>query len=132
MPAHKGNKYAQKWELEELEVLFINALEYAEGNKDCLSLADAINHIDIPYSTYDYQAEKYDVLGRIKKDTMTAITRRINKKALQGDFQPTASIWRMKQLGEKDRSEVMQTNVNVTPPTPEELKKAQDEIDNNI
>lgn len=113
MAAPKGNKYTQKYTEEEAVELFIIGLEYAESNDECLSLADAIKQTTIPYSTYDYLAEKYEVLGHIKNDTKTEVTRRINKEALQGNFNATSSIWRMKQLGEKDVSEVKNTNVDL-------------------
>ena len=103
MAAPKGNQYTRKWEIEELTELFLKGLEFAETNKKCYCLADAIYHTEIPYSTYDYYAEKEHVLGLIKKDTMICITRRINKGALEGDYNPASSIWRMKQLGEKDQ-----------------------------
>ena len=125
MAAEQGNKYAQKYELDEAIDLFIIGLEYAESNEECLSLADAIKQTTIPYSTYDYLAEKHDVLGHIKNDTKTEVTRRINKEALKGNFNATSSIWRMKQLGEKDISEVKNTNVdlNLTEDEVREYKK---------
>lgn len=125
MAAEQGNKYAQKYELDEAIDLFIIGLEYAESNEECLSLADAIKQTTIPYSTYDYLAEKHDVLGHIKNDTKTEVTRRINKEALKGNFNATSSIWRMKQLGEKDVSEVKNTNVdlNLTEDEVREYKK---------
>lgn len=121
MPAQKGNKYAQKYTLDEAMELFIIGLEYAESNDSCLSLADAIKQTTIPYSTYDYLADKHEVLGYIKNDTKTEVTRRINKHALKGEFNATSSIWRMKQLGEKDKTEVQNTNVDV-PLTSEEIE----------
>ena len=132
MPAQKGNKYAQKYTLDEAMELFIIGLEYAESNDNCLSLADAIKQTTIPYSTYDYLAEKHEVLGYIKNDTKTEVTRRINKHALKGEFNATSSIWRMKQLGEKDKTEVQNTNVDV-PLTSDEIesykKKNKDLLD---
>ena len=99
MPAPKGNKYNQKWTEKELYDRFIIGLEYAENNDDCLCLAEAIKATGIPYSTYDWHAERNEELGHIKKDTMIEVSIRINKGALKGDYQPTASIWRVKQLG---------------------------------
>jgi uncharacterized LabA/DUF88 family protein len=132
MPAQKGNKYAQKYTLDEAMELFIIGLEYAESNDNCLSLADAIKQTTIAYSTYDYLAEKHEVLGYIKNDTKTEVTRRINKHALKGEFNATSSIWRMKQLGEKDKTEVQNTNVDV-PLTSDEIesykKKNKDFLD---
>jgi hypothetical protein len=61
--------------------------------------------------------DKFPVFESIKKDIADIIIARINKNALKGDFNPAASIWRMKQLGEKDtqyqevKSDVKQTNI---------------------
>jgi hypothetical protein len=108
MAAHKGNKYAQIWNEENAMVEFIKALEFAEKDSRCLCLEDAIHHAKIPYSTYDYLANKYEVLGRIKKDTMAEVKRRINKGSLEGDYNPASGIWRMKQLGDTDKQEIKQ------------------------
>lgn len=102
MAAAKENKYAQKWSEEEATERFLVGLEYAETDKKCLHLADAIKKAGIPYSTYDYLAEKHQVLGLIKQDTKVEVLRRINKGTLEGDFNPAGGIWRMKQLGETD------------------------------
>ena len=55
----------------------------------------------------------------IKRDINDSIIRRINKGALKTTFNTTASIWRMKQLGEKDEQKTdITTNgkdVNNTP-----------------
>ena len=128
MPAPEGNKYTQKYTEEDAVELFIKGLEYAESQHDCYSLADAIKHTEIPYSTYDYLAERYEVLGRIKKDTKTEVSRRINKGALLSELQPASAIWRLKQLGEVDSKEIKQTNIDVTPLTPEEVKEAKDNL----
>ena len=130
MAAPKGNQYTRKWYPEDLEKVFFKAYDYALENNDCLHLADATYHAGIPHSTYDYYADKDKVLGRIKKDTMTMIARRINRGALNGDFKETSSIWRMKQLGEKDKSEVKQTgDYNLTVKT---NNKEEEDILNDI
>ena len=108
MAAPKGNKYAQIWNEENAMVEFIKALEFAENDETCLCLEDAIHHAQIPYSTYDYLANKYEVLGRIKKDTMAEVKRRINKGSLEGGYNPASGIWRMKQLGDTDKQEIKQ------------------------
>jgi hypothetical protein len=41
-------------------------------------------------------------LQYFKEDIKRLLTARINKGALQGNYNVTAAIWRMKQLGEKD------------------------------
>lgn len=129
MAAEYNNKYALKYTEEKATELFIKGLEFAENDKDCLCLSDAIYSTGIAYSTYDYLAEKYNVLGLIKKDTKTEIARRINKGALKGELQPASSIWRMKQLGEKDNSTVRNINFNNNREiSSEDMKKAVDTL----
>lgn len=84
--------------------MFIAALEYAE-NQDCLSLQEAIKHIEMPSSTFYDLADQFEVLERIKKDILNAVLIRINRGSLTGGYNPTAGIWRMKQLGEVEKSE---------------------------
>jgi len=98
----KGNRDAEKWSLEKAEELFNKAYEYALTNKDCLCVEDAIYHSGIPFSTFYNLSKKSTVLEDIKKDINSAILRRINKKGLNGEFNATMSIWRLKQLGEED------------------------------
>jgi len=98
----KGNRDAEKWSLEKAEELFNKAYEYALINKDCLCVEDAIYHSGIPFSTFYNLSKKSTVLEDIKKDINRAILRRINKKGLNGEFNATMSIWRLKQLGEED------------------------------
>jgi hypothetical protein len=105
MAAEKGNKYAQIWTEDEAKELFMKGLNYAKSNTQCLHLADAIYETGIPYSTYDYLAEKHKVLGLIKKDTKMEVLRRINRGTLDGSYPPASGIWRMKQLGESDKLE---------------------------
>jgi len=56
-------------------------------------------------STFHYLIEKFPVLEIYKKDITDIVVSRINKNALKNEFNATASIWRMKQLGEKDKTE---------------------------
>lgn len=131
MAAEQNNKYAQKYSLEEAMPLFLEMLEYSLTD-DCLCVQDAFLHIKMPSSTFHYLIDKYKVLEDIKKDINANVISKVNKGALKGDFQPTASIWRMKQLGERDKTEVTQTNIDATPPTPEERAAAMKKIDEEI
>lgn len=133
MAAAKGNRYAQKYTEEELMENFLTALNHAETEKECLSLADAIAVSNMPYSTYDYYAENNKVLGHIKSDTKVAVSRRINKGALKGDFQPASSIWRMKMLGEVEQKDTAVTTVIHNHGfTNEQLAERKKEIDDLI
>ena len=111
MGAPKGNKYNQVWTEKEAKERFIKGLQYAEEDTECFHLEDAIKQTGIPYSTYDYLAEKHKDLGLIKEETKMEVLRRINKGTIKGDYPPAAGIWRMKQLGETDRQDI---NQNIT------------------
>jgi hypothetical protein len=105
-----GNKYAQEWNLENALPRFEDALKYAEENPDCLCLQDAIRVSAIPNSTFYYLCDTQPVLDRYKKDMNAAIISRVNKAALKGELKETASIFRMKQLGERDKIDIDHTN----------------------
>jgi hypothetical protein len=109
MAAEKGNQYAREWTIENALPRFEDALQFAEENETCLCLQDAIYHSGIAYSTFDQLAVDQQVLGIIKKNIKAAIIRRINRNALDKmtAAPSAASIWRMKQLGEKDEQHVV-------------------------
>ena len=119
MAAPKGNKYGQRYSLKEAEKIFIETLEFVrENSEDCLCMQDAVIHSGIPSRTFYYLVEKYEVLQHIKKDINELLISRINKNALKSKYNVAASIWRMKQLGEKDKSEqILKTPdlKNITP-----------------
>jgi len=134
MGAPKGNKYTQKYNEEQATELFLQMLEFSKTDK-CLCVQDAFLYVDLPSSTFHHLINKFKVLERIKKDIDANIISKINKKGLEGDLNPTLSIWRMKQLGEKDRQETLQTNINYEGViSKEELQKERDkhndELDN--
>ena len=66
-------------------------------------MQDAVIHSGMPSRTFYYLADKHEVLQHIKKDINDVIIAKINRGALKGEFNATASIWRQKQLGEKDQ-----------------------------
>jgi len=115
----KGNRDAEKWDIQTAEDLFNKALDFALTDDECLCVEDAIYHSGIPFSTFYDLAKKNTVLESIKKDINRAILRRVNKKGLNGEFNPAMSIWRLKQLGEVDQSKTDITSngkdVNTTP-----------------
>ena len=127
----KGNRDAEKWSLEKAEELFNKAYEYALTNKDCLCVEDAIYHSGIPFSTFYNLSKKSTVLEDIKKDINRAILRRINKKGLNGEFNATMSIWRLKQLGEQDK-QVIEQNTTTTELTSEERKERIEALKNKM
>jgi hypothetical protein len=127
----KGNRDAEKWSIEKAEKEFMKALNYAESNRECLCIEDAIYFTNIPYSTFYDLAKKNTVLENIKKDIARAILRRINKKGLNGEFNATMSIWRLKQLGEQDK-QVIEQNTTTTELTAEERKERIEALKNKM
>ena len=97
-----GNNAHEKWSIEDAKELFLKALKYANDDNDCLCIQDAIYYIKLPSSTFYNLIKRFSELEYIKRDINDSIIRRINKGALKTTFNTTASIWRMKQLGEND------------------------------
>ena len=112
-----GNKAAEKWTEEEARLALEEAFLNAWKSKDILCVQDAFMSIEMRPTTAHYLINKFPVLEDIKKDINDVVISRINKGALEGDYQPASSIWRMKQLGERDtqyqevNSTVQQTNI---------------------
>ena len=110
-----GNKEAEKWSEEDVRLIIEQMRSNAENNEKILCLQDAIHSVNLYSSAMTYFMEKFHVFANIKKDIQEIITARINAKALSGEFNATASIWRMKQCGEKDvvetKNETTQTIV---------------------
>jgi len=101
MAAEKGNRYAEKHSIEEWKDIFEDIYKKAIKGK-YLSLQQAFIESDVRPSTYKWLVNKYEVLANIKNDIADAVAMKINKGGLNGDFNPAMSIWRLKQLGEKD------------------------------
>lgn len=128
MAAPLGNKYNEKYTLEKELPIFKGILEEAKKGK-YLSIQEAVMHSPYGRRDFYYICERFKDLHSIKEDINDTIIANVNRKALEGDYNPTASIWRMKQLGERDKTEVTSTVTNLTPPTEEELKAANDKLD---
>jgi len=118
MAAAEGNKYGEKHTLDEWIEIFEGIYDKAiEG--EFLSLQQAFIESDVRPSTATWLVNKHKALATIKKDIGEAIVNTINKGGLKSKFNPAMSIWRMKQLGEKDEQKTdITTNgkdVNNTP-----------------
>lgn len=105
-----GNQAALKWNIEESEKAFTTMLENAWNNDTILCYNDACKSIGLRYTTAEYLCNKYTVLDDFKKDIQMAIVSRINEKSLTGEYSAAPSIWRMKQCGERDTSEINHQN----------------------
>ncbi|MCP4987265.1 MAG: hypothetical protein GY928_14800 [Colwellia sp.] len=102
----EGNKAAEKWTEESAKNLIETMRDNAKNDEGILSLQDAILSVDLYTTSLNYIIDKFPVFENIKKDINDIIIARINRGALKGDYNPTAGIWRMKQLGEKDEKVV--------------------------
>jgi len=108
-----NNENAEKWTFEDAKEVFIKIYENVISDNDILCLQDAYYVSNISHTTFYYLISKYPVLNNIKEDIQNYIIRKINKCTLQGDFNSTGGIWRMKQLGEKD-TQYQEVNSNNT------------------
>lgn len=97
-PNQKNNKKNPAIVLRKFKEMINNA----RTDDNILCFQDACHSIEWRDSKVNYWCDKIPIFATLKKDIQNIITRRINKGALTGDYQPTASIWRMKQLGETD------------------------------
>lgn len=106
-----GNKCASEWTLENALPRFEDALKFAlDDEKNCLCMQEAIMYSGIPSSTFYYLTDNHTVLESIKRQINDAIIIRVNKGAITGQYKETASIFRMKQLGERDKVDVNHMN----------------------
>jgi hypothetical protein len=108
MAAPLGNKFGERCPnvvLRKLAQMYNNA----KNDNNVLSFQDACFSVGWRPSKIAYWTSKLKAFELFKKDIQDAIISRINKNALVGDFNATASIWRMKQLGETDQQTVNQT-----------------------
>lgn len=102
-----GDKAAEKWTLEDATKSMEKVLTSAKAG--ARSIQEAILDAGLYSSGFYYLLEKFPILESYKKDVNDIIVNTINKGGLDGDYNPAMSIWRMKQLGEKDKQEIEQT-----------------------
>jgi hypothetical protein len=100
-PHQKNNKKHPAVVLRKFSELVKNAKE----DNDILCWQDACMSINWRDSKVNYWCGKIPIFANLKKDVQNIIIARVNKNALKNKFNATASIWRMKQLGEVERSE---------------------------
>ena len=106
-----GNKAAEKWTEDNAREILQEMRKVAQEDKECLSLQDAIHAVGLYSTGLNYLIEKFPVFENTKKDIENLILARINKQALKGNYNAASSIWRMKQLGEKEKTE---QDINLT------------------
>ena len=81
---------------------FQEMLENAMKDPEILCFQDACLSIGCRSTKIDYWVNKMPVFESYKKEIQNVIISRINNKALNNKFNATQSIWRQKQLGERD------------------------------
>ena len=101
-----GNKAGEKWTEDAVYDIFSRMLKVAESDDDVLCMQDVLKHPDIKLyrSGLDYLTGRFPEFGKYKRDIQDAIISRVNRGAIKGDFAGTPAIFRMKQLGEEDRT----------------------------
>lgn len=110
MAAEIGNKYAQEWTLENALPRFEDTLKFAlDDEKNCLCMQEAVMQSGIPSRTFYQLSKDHKVLQDIRAEINDAIIIRVNRGAMKGDLKETSSIFRMKQLGERDKLEIDHT-----------------------
>jgi hypothetical protein len=110
----KGNQASRK-NPKVVYRVFFKILENALNDKNLLDWGGACRSAGWRHTKCDYWADTRPDFGTIKKEVKSILVSRLNKGALEGDYQPAASIWRMKQLGEVDSKDI---NQNVSGSTP--------------
>lgn len=97
-----GHKEAEKWTKEDSISAFEELIEYADVNKSLSIQSAIIKSKIIPFRTFYYLLEKFPILHSYKKELENVVITTVNDMAILGEGNPTACIWRMKQLGERD------------------------------
>lgn len=108
MAAPIGNDYNEIYTLDKEIPIFKGIIADAKNGK-YLSIQEAVMHSPYPRSVFYYLCDKFKDLDDLKKELNDIIIANINRKALENDYNPTASIWRMKQLGERDEKAIDHT-----------------------
>lgn len=105
-----GNKAGEVWSREDVETIMDDMRKNASEDDTILCLQDAIRSVNLYSSGLNYLLGRFPEFEIIKKDIQDIIIGRVNSKALNGFFNAAASIWRMKQCGERDESQINHQN----------------------
>lgn len=108
MGAAKGSRNAAIWTEEEMREKFEAAYIYALEDPDALCVQDLFIHMGISRKYFYKLIERYPEYEEMHDKMKDALIAKVNRGAIKGDYSSTPCIWRMKQLGEKDTSEVHQ------------------------
>lgn len=109
MPAPKGNKYNEKWILDEAVELFENLLVYLKENDEIVYINDLVIKYDLSRDTFYYLLDKFKDLHKLKAEIDFILENRIVNNGLSNKSNSTFSIFFLKnKYGWKDKQEVEQ------------------------
>ncbi len=95
--APKLNKNAEKWNLPEATKFIDSVYEYVQSHKDCCSLEEACCELGQYENLFIYLRNKYkDIDFKAVKKAKAILSQRMQKKALNNEFNPTMSIFLLK------------------------------------
>ena len=129
MAAPEGNKYNEIYTLEKELPIFKDIIDKAKKG-EYLSIQEAVMYSPYERCIFYYLCERFEDLNNIKKELNDIIIAIVNRKGLEGEYNATSAIWRMKQLGERDKTEISQTTIDMTPLTDAERQAAKDLLKN--
>lgn len=101
MSAAEGNNYNEKYTLEKELPVFQDLLEKTQ-NGDFLSIQEVVMKSKYSRQIFYYLCERFQDLDTIRKEISESIIAVVSRGSLENKYNASASIWRMKQLGEKD------------------------------
>lgn len=93
----KGNKNAEKWDLERTEMFFDDILKYVQKNPNCRSLSEAVVEVGEYEELISYLLNKYsDTVFKSIKRAKDIVKNRLVKQGLDGEANSTMAIFILK------------------------------------
>ena len=110
MAAPLKNTNAEKWTLTESQKFIDSVYTYVSEHKDCCSLTEALTELGQYEDLLNYLNKKFDkIVFRSIKKGKDIIKQRILKKGLNNEYNPTMSIFILKNNHDmKDKQEIDQ------------------------
>lgn len=127
MAAPKGNKNAEKWNIKESQRFFEQVLEYIQKNEECSSMSEACSALGWYEDIFCYIQNKHKSIDfkPIKKG-MEILKHRIIKKGLTNKYNPTMSIFILKNNHGMEDKQVQDQNVKTLDIPPIKFVKTDD------
>tara|TARA_R110001599_G_scaffold149417_1_gene333277 strand:+ start:646 stop:1023 length:378 start_codon:yes stop_codon:yes gene_type:complete len=102
MAAPIGNKNSEKYTLEQELPIFQELLERTQAG-EYLSIQEVVMKSKYSRQIFYYLCDRFVDLDTIRKEISESIIAVVSRGSLENKYNASASIWRMKQLGEKDQ-----------------------------